>query len=250
LNTLFLGKNFVLLPESESTNSAANALLESRPAEGTVIRAISQTAGRGQMGSNWHAQPGQNITISILFYPQFILARQVFLLNKLVACAVHETVAHLLPDAEILLKWPNDLLVNKQKVAGILIENQLERERIKSSIVGIGLNVNQLDFSPDLHGKASSLAKIAGREFDIEAVLTLLLEKMEARYLSLRSGKSEQIERDYLSKLYGYQEDVLAHWQGEEQLVHITGVAPDGRLALQKDGKLYFCDLKSIRFCL
>ena len=250
MNTLFVGKNFVLLPEVDSTNTAANALLESNAVDGTAIRAISQTKGRGQLGSNWETEAGQNLTISLILYPQFLASKQIFVLNKMVACALRDTVTEFLPNEEVLLKWPNDILINRKKVAGILIENNLEQGRFKSSIIGIGLNVNQVDFDSKVHGKATSMCLEGGTNFDIEVVMQRLFENLEARYLALRAGRTEQVERDYLANLYGYQEDSLAEINGEKKTVHIAGVAADGRLALQEAGKLYFYGLKEIRFLL
>lgn len=250
MNTLFIGKNFILLPEVDSTNTAAASLLESRPIEGTIVRAMVQTAGKGQMGNRWESMKGENLTFSLILYPNFLGSKQIFVLNKIVACALRDTVAEFLPHAEVLLKWPNDILVNRKKVAGILIENTIENFRFKSSIIGIGLNVNQLDFGPELESSAVSLAKAAGFSFDLDAVLNSFFVKFEARYLALRAGRTEQVEADYLQNLYGYQTDILAEIGGDKKQIHIVGVGADGRLALQEAGKLYFYGLKEIRFCL
>lgn len=238
------------LPSVESTNTFAALLLESRPADGTVVRAQHQTAGRGQQGSQWHVEPGQNLTFSLILYPQFLATRQVFLLNKLVAWALRNAVAALLPDQEVLVKWPNDLLVNRQKISGILIETNLEKDSIRAVIIGIGLNVNQVDFDPALHGTATSLALVAGHAFDPQTVLETVLQQIEAGYLALRAGRYETIEREYLQHLYAYQEDSLAEIDGVRRTIHVAGVDADGRLAVQDGGKLYFYGVKEIKFIL
>jgi BirA family transcriptional regulator, biotin operon repressor / biotin---[acetyl-CoA-carboxylase] ligase len=250
LNTLFIGKNFVDLPAVDSTNTFAAELLESRPAEGTVVFAQHQTAGRGQQGSEWHVEPGQNLTFSIILYPHFLAVRDVFLLNKMIAWALRNAVQALLPGQEVLVKWPNDLLVGRKKISGILIETNLEKNSIRSVIVGIGLNVNQVDFDPQRHGAATSLASVAGHSFEPMGVLELLLQHIEAGYLALRAGRHELIERDYLKHLYGYQEDTLAEIGGVQRMIHIAGVDGDGRLAVQVSGKLYFYGVKEIRFVI
>jgi BirA family biotin operon repressor/biotin-[acetyl-CoA-carboxylase] ligase len=250
VNTLFLGKNFLSLASVGSTNDVALALLDSKPADGTVVQATDQTAGRGQRGNQWQVEPGMNLTFSLILYPTWLVGQQVFTLNKLIACALHETVAKFLPDSDVKIKWPNDLLVNRKKVAGMLIETQIEGDRLRVAVIGIGLNVNQLEFGQELQGRATSLAVEAGKHFSIENVLDCLLEKIEARYLKLRSGNSSQVEHDYLKHLFGYQEDILLEVNGEQKLRHIVGVDRDGRLAVQEEGKLYFYGLKEIQFCL
>ncbi len=234
----------------DSTNTFAASLLDSRPVDGTVVFAQHQSEGRGQQGSRWHAEQGLNLTFSIILFPDFLAARQIFLLNKLVTCALRDVVAAYLPDAQVLIKWPNDLLVNRKKISGILIETSLEQDRLRSAIIGIGLNVNQLSFESGLHGRATSLAAEAGKTFDIRAVLDKLLEHVEARYLAIRAGRSATTEHDYLQHLYAYQEDSMVEIAGERKSAHIVGVDADGRLAVQDGGKLYFYGVKEIKFCL
>ena len=250
MNTLFIGKNFVELAEVDSTNSFAAALLANRPADGTVVFARHQTAGRGQQGSIWAAAADLNLTFSLILYPNFLAARQIFLLNKLVTCALRDTVAALVPACKVQIKWPNDILIDGKKVSGILIETNLEKNNIRSAVIGIGLNVNQQDFEPTLHGKATSLALSANREFEPKIVLDGLLERIEAGYLAIRSGRNAAIEHAYLQNLYAYQEDTLVEIGGIQQTVHVVGVDPDGRLAVQQGGKLYFYAVKEIKFCL
>ncbi len=250
MNTLFIGKNFVELGEVDSTNAFAAALLDNRPAEGTVVLAQHQTAGKGQQGSIWTAEAGQNLTFSLILYPHFLAPRQIFLLNKLVTCALRDTVANLLPAATVQIKWPNDLLVDRQKISGILIETSLDKNSIRSAIIGIGLNVNQTGFDPSVHGHATSLALVKNATFDCKEVLAQLLERIEAGYLAIRAGRNAGIEHAYLQHLYAYQEDTLVEIAGEQQTVHIVGVDSDGRLAVQQGGKLYFYAVKEIRFLL
>ena len=104
MNTLFIGKNFVELGEVESTNTFASQLLQSNTPEGTVVLAALQTAGRGQQGSSWSAEPHLNLTFSLILFPHFLAPRQIFLLNKLIACALRETLAALLPEAVVQVK--------------------------------------------------------------------------------------------------------------------------------------------------
>ncbi|MFN8394153.1 MAG: biotin--[acetyl-CoA-carboxylase] ligase [Bacteroidia bacterium] len=250
MNTLFIGKNFVELSEVDSTNTVAQSLLEAGAAEGTVVLAQHQTAGRGQQGSQWLAQPGQNLTFSLVLQPHFLAPRQIFLLNKLIACALRELVAGILPESTVQIKWPNDLLVNRRKVAGILVETALEPARIKSAVVGIGLNVNQWEFDPELHGRATSLVLESGKEHTIRPILERLLELIEAGYLAIRAGRADRIEREYLQHLFAYQEDTEVEIAGQRISAHVVGVDPDGRLALRHGEGLHFYGVKEVRFIL
>lgn len=238
------------LDKVESTNAVAAQLLPGHPAEGTVISAKFQTAGRGQRGSTWTAEAGANLTFSLILYPHFLAPKQVFLLNKLIACALRETAAALLPSAKVQVKWPNDLLIDGRKAAGILIETTLDQAAIRSAVIGIGFNVNQLVFDTGIHGKATSLRRAAGREFETDVVLADLLERIEAGYLALRAGRFSPVEHAYLQHLYAYQEDTEVEIDGQRATVHVVGVDATGRLAVQQDGKLYFYEMKGIKFCL
>ena len=114
--------------------------------EGTLILTEDQTRGRGQMGNKWLTEKGKNLTFSIVLYPSFLRPNQHFYLTQFVSIAIQEVIQELLPDKGIKIKWPNDLYVENRKLAGILIENILSGHRIQSSILGIGLNVNQVQF--------------------------------------------------------------------------------------------------------
>lgn len=250
MNTLFVGKNFVELPAVDSTNTFALALLESRPADGTVIYTRHQFAGRGQQGSAWLGAPGENIAVSIILYPTFIQATRAFVLSKAIAVAVRDTVQHFLPDSLVEVKWPNDVLVDRRKVAGILLENQLQGSLLASAVVGIGLNVNQAQFDDAAYGRPTSLRQHAGRGFVLQEVLDMLLSQFERRYLAIRAGRLDGLEHDYLHALYGYQEEVPVHIDGSDTHVMPMGVDAQGRLIVQQAGKLRHFNLKEIAFLL
>lgn len=250
LNTLFVGKNFIELPVVDSTNSFATDLLATNVADGTVVVATHQTAGKGQQGNAWFSEPGSNLTFSLVLYPEALEVRKVFLLNKMFSCALYDFLESIVPEQELHIKWPNDLLVNRKKVAGMLIENHLSGGYVASVVAGFGLNVNQLHFPEASYGQATSLACEMGRSFALRPLLEKLLMKIEARYLMLRAGRVDHIERDYLRQLFGYQEHVRMEIEGEEKEVFLVGVDPSGRLALQEGMKLNYYNIKEVRFCL
>lgn len=246
--TLFIGKHNIRLEETPSTNTYAQELLKDTPPEGSLVLAYKQSAGRGQKGNVWLTEPGLNLTFSVILYPKFLRAKQVFLLSKVVSIALQETLLEFLPMQEVDVKWPNDILVNKKKVAGILIENQLEGSRISSSVIGIGLNVNQPTFSEEIQHKATSLLQVTNKKFDTEHILQTFLSKLEVRYLELKKKGDTIINPLYIRSLFGYQEELAFKKEGERFTGMIVGVDEIGRLAIAEGNELSYYDFKEISF--
>ena len=250
LNTLFTGKNFFRFDELPSTNSYALELLNENPPNGTVILTSDQTAGRGQRGNSWWAQAGQNLTFSVIYYPDFLEAKNIFYLSKITSLALHEALQELLPMQDICIKWPNDILLNNKKVTGILIENQIEGSMLKSCIMGIGLNVNQKNFPAEISDFATSMRFFADNDFQFGDVLKIVLKKLEAWYLKLASGKKNHIDQEYLTHLYGYQQ-TLPMKTGEKYFEGVvSGVDSSGRLAVEDGNTMRYFDIKEIQFLL
>lgn len=200
-NTLFVGKVAQRYDQLDSTNAEALRLLttNTRPAEGTVVLAYDQRAGRGQIGRRWHATPGLNLTLSVILYPKWLLAERQFWLNEAVSLAIASTVQECLPaGAAVRIKWPNDIYVGDRKICGILIQNGIQRQHLAYSVVGIGLNVNEVDFPADLPNP-TSLALEAGRSFELARVAQRLYTYLESAYLRLRQGGEQ---RAYAQLLY------------------------------------------------
>ena len=245
--TLFVGQQLYFLPVCESTNVEAHLLLiKNEATEGCTVVASHQTRGRGQRGNTWEAEPGRNVTLSVILFPSFLAARQQFYLNMAVSLAVLDLLREQgLPEAQV--KWPNDLYFQDKKLGGILIENSVNGYTLQHSIVGIGLNVNQLRFGSPA---ATSMAKELGKVLKLEEVTARLLELLEKRYLQLRGGQNGQLRHAYLQALYRYQE-VHSYSIGDEQVQgQIVGVDEDGRLALEVGNKLRYFDFKEVRYIL
>jgi BirA family transcriptional regulator, biotin operon repressor / biotin---[acetyl-CoA-carboxylase] ligase len=256
MNTLFVGKVLHRFDELPSTNDYALDLvakssnsLAQWPAEGAVVWADKQSAGRGQFGSQWLAEPGQNLTVSILLYPRWLpLARQ-FELSMAVALGLLDTVQALCPALKSgwHIKWPNDLYFQEKKVAGILIQNSVQGQGIQAAIVGIGLNVNQKTFDPTLPNP-SSLYLSTGESFDLGHVLKWLCFYIEKRYLQLRAGKSDFIRENYTAQLFGLGKTlsfVLAA-TGDVFEGSVHGVDDKGWLLVARGDKVQAFDLKEI----
>lgn len=224
----------ILLPSVPSTNDYALDLLRAeRPEEGTVVQTLSQTRGRGQRGARWESEPGRNLTVSVILYPAFLDPLRQFALSKAVALAVADCVASL-TGLRPSIKWPNDILLAGRKVAGLLIENRLLAGRMDASVVGIGLNVNQVSFQPHLQA-AGSLLSVTGHEVDLERALATLHAALMHRYGELQSG-SAATDQDYRSLLYGLGQEhgFVAgerHFRGA-----IEGVDEEGRLLVRESG--------------
>ena len=142
-NTLFVGKNLVFVPDCPSTNTLALQITQQSPAkEGTLVITDNQTAGKGQRGNVWEAEPRQNLTFSLILKPGFLAVSKQFYLNVVICLALKDYLMEKI-SRTVYIKWPNDILVHEKKISGVLIENQLQGAHISNSIVGIGLNMNQ-----------------------------------------------------------------------------------------------------------
>lgn len=245
-NSLFVGQNVINLTECGSTNDILKDLLtKSVLPEGAAVVTDNQTSGRGQQGNAWISEPGKNLTTSVLLKPNFIQVNEQFRINIAVSLAVCETIEQFTNHIP-LIKWPNDILVNKQKIAGILIENTLMGNVLSATIAGIGINCNQLNFN-DLQHKTTSLALLSDTEVQIEKVASVLFSFIEKYYLALRSGKYHELKMKYLAKLFLYGEKGnFTTQEGEKIEAIISGVAEDGRLALEHNGKLRYFYFKEI----
>lgn len=251
LKTLFVGQQFLFVPVCDSTNTVAHAIVGNNDAtpEGLTIVTDHQTAGRGQRGNQWQAPPAQNLLLSVLLRPVWLPVGEQFALSIAIALAGLDAVRAVLgaETAEaVRVKWPNDLYVGRCKVGGILIENTLRGAGLSVSVVGIGLNVNQLTFDPALPNP-TSLSLAAGRPFGREAVLTTLLEALEARYLALRAGRGLSQRAEYVSRLYRLGEPTRFAFDGREAVGVIKEVDQRGRLVIDfGDGTQAF-ELQEVR---
>lgn len=248
-NTLFVGQALTDLPQVASTNAHAQALLaKSKPPEGTVISTFCQTDGRGQIGSRWESEPGKNISLSIIFYPDFLAVKDQFHLNQCISLAVLDLVKNCLPDHPVSIKWPNDIYVGSRKIAGILIQNSLINTQIRSTVVGIGININQTVFVSN-PPNPTSMRLETGHDFLLTDLVPQLCEHLEGRYLQLKAGKVVPLQHDYLHHLYRFGQ--MANYQrnsGETFQGTIIGIDEMGRLKVAVGSEIECFDLKEIRF--
>ncbi len=245
-HTQFVGRQLFYEPACPSTNHLAMQLIaENKIQEGGLIIADEQTAGRGQRNNRWESAPGQNLTFSVVFYPELPVVRQ-FYLNIIASLAVTD-VLHQQVNKAIKIKWPNDIFYRVNKLCGILIQNNLKNNKIQSVVMGIGINVNQTQFS---YPTATSLALIGGKTIDRGLILSALVSFLEIRYLQLIGGQFDTLEKLYLERLFRLHEPHrYADRQGNFEGI-ITGIDQDGRLEVQRAGGMRYYDFKEIQYFL
>jgi BirA family biotin operon repressor/biotin-[acetyl-CoA-carboxylase] ligase len=194
------GFRIIRLENAASTNSLLKESAEKEKLEeGTTLIVANQTAGRGQQGNSWESEAGKNLTFSMIFYPDFLPFKRYFLLSKVVALGVKNTLDEYISGIEI--KWPNDIYYQEKKIAGILIENDITGYVITRSVVGIGLNVNQEKFSEEIPNPVS-LKNILGKEVDIDSLLEKITENIISCYKELKNGNFETIASAYADALF------------------------------------------------
>jgi len=232
LTTRFLGHPLRYVPVTASTQPAVHLAAQEGAHEGLVVLTDEQTAGKGRLGRTWQAPFGSSLLLSMLFRPNLHPqqgGRLTMCVGLGAAAAVEEMTG-----LSIQLKWPNDLLLQGKKLAGVLTETQLDGDSMTYAVVGLGLNVN-LTRPPDdeLAATATSLSQALGRSVSRLALLQAILRHIEAHYDRLQAGHSPYAAWSQRMAFQGQQVQVtLPH------LVltgAVTGANPDGALLIQDD---------------
>ena len=249
-NNWTIGTNIIYLPECRSTNESLSDLIKDSNnsiLEGSLLYTTHQTAGKGQRGNTWEAEKGKNLTFSILLTPNFLLPKQQFQISVMVAVGLQNVLAQLLPNKTVQIKWPNDILVNEAKIAGILIENTVTHQKINSSIVGIGVNVNQENFPIDR--PITSLALELKTTFNLEETLQIITRHLDAAYLRLRNAGYPSLLKQYYKHLYKHQTPAI--FQDSKGYLFngtITSITETGQLEVNTEGTVQLFDIKEITF--
>lgn len=196
-----MGQEAYFLDQTTSTNDWMWQFVKSRtPAEGAMVFAQFQVQGKGRIARIWNSNKGENILCSFFLKPTFLAIQQQPLLNFSIALAVADTFSAFLNDP-ISLKWPNDIICDNKKLAGILIENTIKGDKTENVVVGIGMNINQKKF--DQEPLAASIFMLKGQFTPLEVVLVKLAQNLEKQYLRLRTTNQQSILDDYNRRLYG-----------------------------------------------
>jgi BirA family transcriptional regulator, biotin operon repressor / biotin---[acetyl-CoA-carboxylase] ligase len=246
---MIIGSKLFFYKDLPSTNSMAITLLkENKMPEGSVIYAGYQTSGRGQLGNKWESEENKNLLISIVLYPSMIRPDDQFLLSMSVSLGICDFLNQFIPD--ISIKWPNDIYVKNDKIAGILIENSILGDHIEHAIAGIGININQEKFLSDAPNPVS-LSILTGRQYDLDDCLRQLSRELDKRYKQLISEDFDLLQRDYCSMLY--RRDQWCSFQDTDGIFtgRISDVTGLGRLKVEReDGVVSEYSFKEIDFIL
>ena len=240
--------HIIKLQETRSTNTYLDSIdTECPQQEGCVVTTHTQSAGRGQRGNSWEAEPGKNLTFSYLLRPEGVAPQEQFILSQAVSLAVVDVLSRYAQGFSV--KWPNDIYHHDSKIAGILIEHNLSGMSISRTIVGIGLNINQQQFISDAPNPIS-LQQITGREYDLDAMLAEVLEATTIRYAQC-VGDRKQLQLDYAAALY--RKDGFYPYRDAqgEFMATIREVQPDGYLVLcDTEGRVRQYAFKEVAFII
>jgi BirA family biotin operon repressor/biotin-[acetyl-CoA-carboxylase] ligase len=234
LNTKKFGSKVYAFETIDSTNNCARALAGCFAAEGTLVIAEEQTAGKGRLGRSWQAHPKENLTFSVILRPT-LPAEAMNLLPLYAAVAVAEAVEQE-TGIELECKWPNDLMIAGKKTAGILLEGSLKENSVDYIILGIGINVNQVSFPPEFGDKATSLKLSGGKEFDRMSLLREILRRLESRYVSIMDEGFHTILPLWLSRTTMINREISVDQEGTVVSGVVKGLSPEGALILQTNG--------------
>lgn len=248
--------NIKTYPSLHSTNTTLAAMGASAT-HGTVVRAVEQTAGRGQRGNTWESAPGANATFSIVLYPAGWPASGQFELSMIISLAIVRVLRSILGKdfpQPVKVKWPNDIYVADRKICGILIENTLSGNRIERMIAGIGININQKEFVSNAPNPVS-LWQLTGTELDVEAIVRdvarAILDDTE-QYIA--APDLRRLTVSYFSSLWrgdGHEYEWVDTATGKRFRAAITEVAPSGLITLRHaDGLPHTYAFKEIQAIL
>jgi len=214
-----------------------------------VVVAAHQTAGRGMDKNRWESEAGKNLLFSIALNVNFLEAENQFKISQAVSVAIVETLSQFVDDKRLFIKWPNDIYFGDKKLAGMLIQNTIEGRMMGVSIIGIGLNVNQIEFSKDIPNPIS-LKMISGQDFDLDNLLNQLVSSIKTKVESLRDKENQnEINEIYVSRSYRFGIWSDYFYQNQVKSMIINGFDKYGRLLLHdKEGAEIICDVKELQF--
>ena len=242
--------NIININKIDSTNSYAQRLIDKGNLhEGDVIFTLNQQNGRGQGDNLWESESGSNLLISIILEPKFIVASQQFILTQLISISIVDVVKKFIRNDDVRIKWPNDIYVNNNKVAGILFQNYIKGNNIEHSIIGIGINVNQKHFYSSAPNPIS-IIHYTNKQINIDELLSKLLDNIGDNYEKLNLGKDfHQLKSDYIKKLYRY-ESWSNYSDGKHTFIgKIIDVDDYGRLSIKmKSGSVKKFMFKEVEF--
>ncbi|OFX44990.1 MAG: biotin--[acetyl-CoA-carboxylase] ligase [Bacteroidetes bacterium GWA2_30_7] len=242
-----IGKQIINIESIDSTMSyVKNNLINSDKNEGIIVSCISQTDGRGQLNNFWESEAGKNITISFFIKPKdFIDISDQFKISVLVAVSVYDFIKmHV--NKNVSIKWPNDVYYENKKIAGILIEHSIELNKLESTLIGIGININQEIFKSDAPNPIS-LKSITNQTYNLETLIIQLADILNKNMFVLKTNY--QILKDiYLKNLFHKNTFHKYIYKNNNILAKITDINNYGHLILEtEEGTVISCDMNEIK---
>jgi len=248
--TNILFKEINILSSCESTNLVLNNIYKEKPLkQNTIVVTDFQTKGVGQKGNFWESENKKNLLFSIGLVDIDLLAEKQFVLSIIVSLSIVNLLKKYFSNEKIQIKWPNDIYVGDKKIAGILIENSLIGNKIKNTIIGIGLNVNQVKFNSNIPNPIS-MKHILGKEIDVRLLLDEFIIEFEKMFFSLQNGGEINLKLEYLDILYKKNESCKYIIRGKLQQAIILGIDTYGFLEMQLNNRVEVFDIKDVKYIL
>lgn len=244
---MIIGSNYIFRKNLPSTNTYAVKLLKNdKIEEGAIIYTNFQSEGKGHAGNSWESEEGKNLLFSMILYPSFLKPTDLFIISKIISLGICD---FLKPHTRnVSIKWPNDIYINNDKIAGILIESALIRNEIEYVIAGIGLNINQSVFRSAAPNPIS-LSIVTGKDYDTENCLKELVGHIDSRYNQFLLKRRREIDNEYLGNLYRFGKwsqfsDSNGLYEGK-----IIAIDYTGRLRIEDHrGRIYEYGFKEVTF--
>ena len=240
---------FIHLEQIDSTNAYLQRQQSECDIRNWVVSTNEQTAGKGMGSNGWESEVGKNLTFSLALEVSFLPAERQFLLSEAVALGLIHALDTLLPEEKLHIKWPNDIYFENRKLAGILINSTIKANMMDASIIGIGLNVNQMQFQ-DWPTHPISMKQITGKDYELQPLLEQVAEHILIKVEQLKSFPAA-IEQNYLKRLYRYRTWADYEVDGKKMRLFMTGIDSFGRLQLLDiENNPYCFDIKEIKFLI
>ena len=240
---------YIHLEQIDSTNAYLQREQSKCDIRNWVVSTDKQTAGKGMGSNSWESEVGKNLTFSLALDMSFLPAERQFLLSEAVPLGIIEVLDKVLPAKKLSIKWPNDIFYENHKLAGILINSTIKANMMDVSVVGIGLNVNQMCFQ-DWPTHPISLKMVMGKDFELQPLLEQIATHILIKVQQLKSSPAT-IEQDYLKRLFRYRTWADYEVDGKILRLFMTGIDGFGRLQLVDEQDAYYVfDIKEIRFIL
>lgn len=242
-----IGQPFYILDKVDSTNNYAMEQVNTGTVTpGSAWFAMEQTAGKGQRGKQWLSPPGENIILTIALQPGTLPLSRQFMLSVAVALGTYDWFSKYAGD-ETAIKWSNDLYWRDRKAGGILIENVLRGNTWQYAITGLGININQAVFPEHLTNPVS-LRQITGKTFDTVQLARELCTALQERLQMLHPAQYTILLETYKSKLIRMEKPGIYRTNGEYFEGIIRDVLPDGKLCIEREGKMLQFGFGEIEF--